>query len=161
MNWYRHLLLAFIFLLFTLLILFHIFPSLKFSFELLIFASFPFLIGSLLPDIDHPSSKIRKIFNLFLLIFSFVLSYTILSFILEFGVLFVLFFLLLTVAIFLITTIMIPKHRGPLHSGMSAVIFGIFCFLLIWKIYDFELGLVGGICGMLGYLSHVTVDYFT
>ena len=158
MKWYQHLLVG-LFAVFGILFVFSLFYNL--SPQLIVVTVVPLAFGSILPDIDHPSSKVRKIFNLFLLIFSLTLSYIFLSFIFEFNFLFIFFLFLVTIIIFLAVNAIIPRHRGLLHRGVSAVLFGILCFLITWKIFDFQISIISGVCGVIGYSSHLIVDRLT
>ena len=115
----------------------------------LLLSGFVLILGSVLPDVDHPFSKIRKSFRYVLFIFVF-LSFI---FLLNQGILetknsngtnsdsnsinsalFALFRLLISVIgsfiiVFLIDSL-IPGHRGIIHGFSFAFIFGILSFSL-------------------------------
>lgn len=112
--------------------------------------------SALVPDLDHDSSKGRKLLDACVIVFAFlggylwacggiacipdvsaVLPMIILS-LLIIGIYFVLF------------TLFKPKHRGITHTIAACVAFAILLYLL--------LGLRLAMAGSLGYFSHLIAD---
>ena len=111
---------------------------------LAIFAGF----SALLPDIDHDSSKIRKITDSAFILFSFVYSFfscpscDILSLLKS--------ALILIGLYFLIISLFKPKHRGITHSLLFVLIYALVLYLFF--------GINLAIAGFIGYLSHLVAD---
>lgn len=139
---------------FLIVVLFLVFLDGKYGNYKRIFAASVILIGSVLPDIDLPISKVRKSFRLltflagffvFLLFFSSFLANIVLVVLLSVAMSFVILFVLDS---------LIPYHRGPLHGISTSIFYGIFCGYLS--------GILGfgiiGIFGSLGYFSHIFLD---
>ena len=170
MLWYQHLIIGFV-LFFSVLYLYYFYSESEMiggSVDTKIFfiLGLPILLGSILPDIDHPFSKIRKLFNLFLLFLAFIFSF---SFITSFVIIFDLkppfysIFLstfVLTLFIYYGTNFIIPPHRGPLHTMIAAAVFGFLCFFV--SVFFFSLdpnvSLLAFSAGVIGYSSHILVD---
>lgn len=122
-----------------------------------------FLAGSLLPDIDHPKSKPRKVmrYALVALFFALMLLWgfgelcSILGGFCDYAL------LLGAVLPFLLVSLVersIPSHRGLLHSPIAALVYGGICFL-IFQVALGEGGLFIGVAGCSGYLAHLLLDF--
>lgn len=112
-------------------------------------------VSALAPDIDHDSSKIRKTANMAVPIGAFAFSIAVsctglfpcvLSNIGSIAIL----GLAITGLYAIIITFAKPKHRGITHTIFSALIFGLF----IWLVSDIRLALAG----FAGYSSHLFAD---
>lgn len=130
------------------------------------FSVLAFLTGSILPDVDCPSSTPRKSFRTLLAI---ALAIVALLFLynhynnlspycsIAFGnscvILIPLATLLLAFLSFKFIDKTIPSHRGILHSPLSALAFGLVCFLA--SNYSFPVG----VSAFLGFLSHLALDF--
>ncbi len=112
---------------------------------LVIFSLFGGLCA-LVPDLDHDSSKGRKILDLVAILFALVLAY----FINGFGLAMLLTFLVISGAYFVIFKLFKPKHRGITHTIFACFVFAIGLFLLAGK----EIAMAG----FVGYLSHLLAD---
>ena len=141
MDWKSHIVIGFIG---TAVILY----LLSISLDLLILLSLFSGLSALLPDIDHDSSKIRKITDKSVIIiaagYSFLTCRTcgILELVKQ--------TLIITGLYFLIMTFAKPKHRGITHSILFAGMYGAALFLF------FNIHLA--IAGFVGYVSHLIAD---
>jgi len=112
-------------------------------------------ICALAPDIDHDSSKIRKIANVTVPIaalgFSFAATCTA-GYMCNLEDLraVVLLGLAITGVYMIVITFCKPKHRGITHTIFSALIFG----LIIYVFSDLNFALAG----FTGYASHLVAD---
>lgn len=112
-------------------------------------------VSALAPDIDHDSSKIRRISNITVPIAAFGLSFA--STCAE-GVMctledlrsVVILGLAITGLYMIIITFFKPKHRGITHTIFAAFIFAIFIY--IFSDLNFALA------GFAGYSSHLLAD---
>ncbi|MEM4360144.1 MAG: metal-dependent hydrolase [Candidatus Bilamarchaeaceae archaeon] len=111
-------------------------------------------VSALAPDIDHDSSKIRRIADLtvplFALLFSVSSRCAYLSCSLDAWQTILTSALALVGGYTIVLTYLKPKHRGIIHSLAFAVIYG----LLLLTISDFTFALFG----FLGYFSHLVAD---
>ncbi|MFH1448264.1 MAG: metal-dependent hydrolase [Candidatus Micrarchaeota archaeon] len=134
--------------------------------DLAIWVSLMFFLGSFAPDVDHPKSIPRRAATLSVSIILFV----------AFIILFFMFVptctdsvTCLVVAIpsscfasLVVThllTIIIPRHRGKLHSLKAALFFGISLFALVGISSPRTEALVLGAAAGGGYLFHLLVDF--
>lgn len=137
------------------------------SIELLLGAVF-FILGALMPDLDSPVSKPRRFMRKVILILALallLLSYQQLSSLCnEFAgesicVYLPLLSILLVFIVVYIADLMVPKHRGFLHSLSAALLYGVFAWLLM---LFFRVGVDSslriGAWAFGGYLSHLLVD---
>ena len=122
--------------------------------------------GSLVPDIDHPTSKIRKGFRKLLIVGSTALVYltitstfvgTLISeYVSE-------IWQILVVSIFTGVTIAyvidrsIPSHRGIIHGALAAMVYAVLCYVAM-IILNIGNPLIIAIGGLVGYLSHTITD---
>ena len=122
--------------------------------------------GSLVPDIDHPTSKIRKSFRKVLIVGSIALVYLIITspfvgtlisgYVSE-------MWQILVISIFAGVTIAyvidrsIPSHRGIIHGVLAAMVYAILCYLAA-IVLTIGSPLMIGIGGLVGYLSHTITD---
>ena len=126
------------------------------------------LIGSILPDLDHPSGKLRGmlrylIFGSLVLMLYFLLTQW--GYIATFAPGTMLSIISLSIILFFsyVITIglerFIPKHRGPIHRLTAAMIYMLFCGIAS---YTFKITLpeVAALAGGLGYLTHLISDMF-
>ena len=136
----------------------------RLSDQVLLLASFIFVVSSLIPDIDHPKSIPRKIARA--LFFVLVLCASIVILLLfakpePVATLLITPSLALLIA-FLLTFLFestIPGHREELHSKWTAWLFGLGVFLICLtglNLYDSALF---GISTATGYLFHILVDF--
>lgn len=132
--------------------------------ETLVVCSAAAILGSVLPDIDHPMSKIRKLFRfvlfLVLLIVIFLLLTTPSASAFVGKDIFIVFIasILLSALFVFVADMFIPPHRGPLHSVGAAAVYGIASGLLAIKIGS---AVAIGAAAALGYISHIIVDALT
>ena len=133
--------------------------------ELLVAGAF-FTVGAVMPDLDSPASKPRKFMRRVVFILAlifFLLVYPQLSAICDkfsdkssCAYLPVFAILVVFAAVYALDLI-IPKHRGFLHSFSAAVLYGITVWLLmhyLGAVSSFRIG-AWAFCG---YLSHLLVD---
>ncbi|MBI5227220.1 metal-dependent hydrolase [Candidatus Micrarchaeota archaeon] len=104
-------------------------------------------LSALVPDLDHDTSKGRKIMDWAVIVFSLILAYFASSGVVL-SMLF--FFFALVGAYFVIFKFFKPKHRGITHTIVACFVFSILLFFLAGK--DFA------IFGFVGYLSHLLAD---
>jgi hypothetical protein len=140
----------------------------KLSMNVLIIASFVFIIGSVLPDLDSPFSKPRRIFRkvilaiMILLIFVFydgivsICNSTIKSYCAYSP----LFAALTPLLVLVILDALIPRHRGFLHSFSAAVVYGVFVLLILINKPSLSDSLIISLFGAIGYTVHILVDFF-
>jgi len=141
--------------------------------ELLVAVSATLLTGSVLPDIDHPFSRVRRTFRIVIFLIIFIMiclllmtqesskifselcrQYRCSDFVLIVQILSAL------VSSFVIVVIIdsfIPFHRGPLHGFFAAVGYGLVCGLLTASLNYVDYTLVA-VAGSIGYLSHILCD---
>lgn len=126
------------------------------------------LIGSILPDIDHPSGKLRGMLRYLIFGFVMLMLYFLLTnwgyiraftpgtmnSMVSLGV--VLFFSYVITVGF---EKLIPKHRGPIHRFTAALIYMLFC-----GVASHSFGIASpetvALAGGLGYLTHLISDMF-
>ncbi|MBO8160486.1 MAG: metal-dependent hydrolase [Thermosipho sp. (in: Bacteria)] len=129
-----------------------------------------FLVSSDLPDIDHSHSYLRRIFIIFVNIIVTYVEFTkeIIIKLLKFNYLipswyslkfaFSLFVGILTSKL---VDVIIPKHRGPLHSVWMAFIFGLMVSGYYWYMFSIMKNAVFlGIISTTGYILHLILDKF-
>jgi membrane-bound metal-dependent hydrolase YbcI (DUF457 family) len=140
--------------------------------SVLVLAGVAMLLGSVLPDIDHPFAYVRKAFRLILFvtisIFLFLfLSITAASQLIQqqcenYGCSnFVILVQLLISAIvgFILVMVIdffIPFHRGPLHGLTAAVGYAIICGIISMTCTPSYFAIAAA--GLIGYLSHIIPD---
>jgi len=140
--------------------------------SMLIPSAFALLLGSVVPDLDHPFSHIRKAFRTlsFILIFAFVMlvltTQTASTFIqgqcLAMGcqdsILLVQIIASIVISFFavLLLDFIIPFHRGPLHGVIAAVGYSVLCGLVSMN-YTQSYFVIAA-AGLLGYLTHIIPD---
>ncbi len=111
-------------------------------------------VSALVPDIDHDSSKIRKIANITVPItalgFSFVATCTGIVCTLNDLRSTIILGLAITGLYMIVITFFKPKHRGITHTIFSALIFSLFIY--IFSDLNFALA------GFAGYSSHLVAD---
>jgi len=108
-----------------------------------------FLISSLLPDIDSPSSKPRRYFRLF--VFASFVAIALLYYSTLASIHFIFPFVFPFIG-FAAVEFSIPGHRGFLHSPAAAILWGLFIFLFLRSP-------LAGIAAAFGYSTHLLVDY--
>lgn len=108
----------------------------SFTTKQVVIACFIVLIYSILPDIDTPSGKLRRIFTPAILILALI------SIILQ-----LYFVALIAVSVLLFLSFL--KHRGKLHSLAAALVFS-----LPLMYYDTFFC----IFALIGYFSHLVLD---
>ena len=126
------------------------------------------LIGSILPDLDHPSGKLRGmlrylVFGSLVLILYFLLTEW--GYVAAFTPGTMISIISLSIILFFsyVITIglerFIPKHRGPIHRFTAAMIYMLFCGAApyTFKIISPE---IVAIAGGLGYITHLISDMF-
>jgi len=112
-----------------------------------------FLLGSVIPDIDHPLAIIRRVMFAALFIggvaaiifFCYSYGCSALEF---FGALFM--FLLL----FVILEKIIPGHRGVIHGLIGTILFGLTLFIITKSVSLASFGFGG-------YLLHIAIDFLS
>jgi hypothetical protein len=127
-------------------IAFHIFFALLLGILLINFFHVPLyyfiflIIGASFPDIDLSNSFIRKVLNLIAVLIAVYLLITTFNWINS----------LLFLGVWFLLTWIIPRHRGIVHSYLSAVILS----ALVWILFGVEAGLMF----FVGYVSHLVAD---
>jgi membrane-bound metal-dependent hydrolase YbcI (DUF457 family) len=140
--------------------------------SILIPSAIALLSGSVLPDIDHPFSKVRQAFRLLAFLILLVLSsvffsitpvqqifqdqcitygceeYTLLVQLIVAAI--VSFILVMVIDFF------IPFHRGPLHGVAAAVGYAFLCGILAMN-YSSSYFIIAA-AGLIGYLAHIIPD---
>ncbi|MEM4707558.1 MAG: metal-dependent hydrolase [Candidatus Anstonellales archaeon] len=115
----------------------------NFDYLLVVFS----VLGALAPDIDHDSSKIRKIIDFSFPILAFFMTYSYLKNINE--MLFI--YTLALIGIYhIIITYLKPRHRGIMHTFIFALVVSIIIY--------FMFSLTAGILFFIGYASHLVAD---
>jgi inner membrane protein len=111
-------------------------------------------LSALVPDIDHESSKARKIADfsapVFALLFAVSSECANLSCSADIWKVVVIIALALVGVYTIIMTYFKPKHRGMVHSISFAVFYGLLLFLLS----DLSFALIG----LAGFVSHLVAD---
>jgi membrane-bound metal-dependent hydrolase YbcI (DUF457 family) len=131
------------------------------------------LLGSVLPDVDHPFSHVRKVFRLiafvliFVFLFLFLLTPLIASFMqdkcLSFGcenyllIVQIIVAAIISFIIVMIIDFFIPFHRGPLHGIAATVGYSIVCGIIAMNYFPSDYFLIAA-AGLVGYLSHIIPD---
>jgi len=124
------------------------------------------LIGSILPDIDHPAGKLRGMLRYLILGSVVLLLYFLLTlsgYLSSFAPGTIASVLALGVILFLsyIITIgiekMMPKHRGPIHRFTAAAIYAVLCGVAALS-FGIPSPEVIGAAGFIGYLTHLLSD---
>jgi len=159
-HWYLHVALGLI-----LMFLFVITFSGESAYMLLI-GSIALVLGSLVPDIDHPKSKIRQSLRvlmflviLFCILFvldiqnmvDFLSNYTDVPMLAA-----AIAALFASVFIVFLFDSMIPPHRGPMHRLTAAAVYGALCGIIA-LVVNSNAALTAG-AGFAGYLSHLLGD---
>ncbi len=106
---------------------------------------------SILPDIDHPKSKVSQLLYFLVFALSFIFIEPIIQKYFAFSISIVLN-LLFSATIIILWLAVKPRHRGVTHSLLFAVAFAILAF------YFYGLGIC--IAGLASYLSHIVLDKF-
>ncbi|MBI5046379.1 metal-dependent hydrolase [Candidatus Micrarchaeota archaeon] len=143
-NWRNHIVFGAIL---TILVFYFVF-SLRDFFQLFILTS----VGgtsALVPDLDHDTSKGRKIADVLVILFAGIFSYYIYINAPSLPNLFFVFFAIIGVY-FVLFKIFKPRHRGITHTLFANAIFSIFIFLVF--------GMSFAIAGLVGYFSHLIAD---
>ncbi len=138
----------------SIIVFLFVFPVDKFMLMVLaIFSAF----SALVPDLDHETSKLRKLLNIFLPLglFAFVLlkscpDFQCSAFSFDFFLLLIKEWLVMCGLYFIVMTYLKPKHRGITHTLFAGAVYG----LLVYSV----LGLYFGLSGLLGYCSHLLAD---
>jgi len=123
--------------------------ELGYSLDSLIAPFLLFAVSAMLPDIDSPVSRPRKYFRYLLLIWLAIISvayYSTLS-----SIHFLVPFAFPVLGYFAID-LLIPKHRGVMHSGSVALAWGAVIFLLMRSP-------VAGLAAAFGYGTHLLIDF--
>ncbi len=119
-------------------------------------------IGSTLPDIDNKKSRAFRRMNFFIAVgvFSAVfyyLSKTASS--LEKAVISVIVSALITLGVVLTVTFIMPRHRGPIHSFKTGMIYGLFVLIISFFIFrNYLLAVLIGFFAFLSFASHLLLD---
>lgn len=124
------------------------------------------IIGSILPDLDHPSGKLRGalrylVFGSVILLLYFFLTES--GYITIFGPGTLLSIIALAVILFLSYAITIglersiPPHRGPIHRLTAALVYALFCGIASYS-FGIAYANIVGLAGGLGYLTHLISD---
>lgn len=123
-----------------------------------ILASLFFVVGSILPDIDHPSSIPRK--SLRQLLFIFALFFGAFLFLEHSSNIYLalVFFVIPFLAVFILDST-IPAHRKFFHTLNAAFLFSIAIFFLSLTKLPFVGSLLLASCGFAGYVLHLILDF--
>ena len=159
-------------LLFGIIVLILFYFTIRPELSVLIPSAFALLLGSVVPDLDHPFSHIRKAFRTlsFILIFAFVMlvltTQTASTFIqgqcLAIGcqdsILLVQIIASIVISFFavLLLDFIIPFHRGPLHGVIAAMGYSVLCGLISMGYTPSHFIIAAA--GLLGYLTHIIPD---
>src|SRR5271157_3186925 len=132
----------------------------------LLLAGALFLVGSVMPDLDSKSSKPRRfarILALVLVISALFFAYPLLSWDCSAVAGSVCFYMPLVLAFLAVGAVyaidlLVPKHRGFMHSFSAAMVYGAGVFLLV--LYTgIGSSLILGAWAFGGYVSHILVDF--
>ena len=130
------------------------------------------VLGSIIPDIDHPKSKVRNVFRSLMLIGIISAIYLFVSNIvmIDFSAInqtysndLLLVLISFSVSLFIavvLTTILetfIPRHRGSVHRIFAGLAYAVLIFI-ISLFYGFTDPLFISFWGFLGFLAHLIVD---
>jgi membrane-bound metal-dependent hydrolase YbcI (DUF457 family) len=126
------------------------------DFPELIFLAFFGALSALLPDLDHESSKGKKILDSMMVVFALVFAYMYSCA----GNLcvpgpedvsgFAIVFLTIMGVYFVFFRFFKPRHRGITHTLAACSVFGVLVY--------FVAGFVPALAGFAGYLSHLVAD---
>jgi membrane-bound metal-dependent hydrolase YbcI (DUF457 family) len=126
------------------------------DFPELVFLAFFGALCALLPDLDHESSKGRKILDSAMLLIALIIGWLFacggsvcvpaVESLYSIGTV---FFIILG-AYFFIFRVFKPRHRGITHTLVSCFAFGVLVY--------FAAGFVPALAGFSGYLSHLVAD---
>lgn len=105
------------------------------------------VLGALAPDIDHDSSKIRRIIDWSFPVLAFFMAYSYFRALNE--IVFV-YALALIGAYHIVITYLKPKHRGITHRLAFAFILS----AIIYFLFLFD----AGVLFFIGYISHLAAD---
>ena len=120
------------------------------AFNSLTINSFIFVaLCSILPDIDHPKSKISQLMYFLVFTLSFLFIQPIIQKYFNFAMS-IIITLLFSITVIILWLAVKPKHRGITHSLIFAIAF------MLTAVY-FE-GLIIGISGFASYASHILAD---
>jgi membrane-bound metal-dependent hydrolase YbcI (DUF457 family) len=126
------------------------------------------LIGSILPDLDHPSGKLRGMLRYLIFGFLVLMLYFLLTqwgYVSAFVPGSTMSIVSLSIILFLgyVITIglekFIPKHRGPIHRFTAALVYTFFCGVACYT-FNILSPEVAALAGGLGYLTHLISDIF-
>jgi inner membrane protein len=123
-----------------------------------------FILSSLLPDIDHPKSIPRKAFKhaVFwpVLFASFIIAQsTIACEGIPCLILYAVVALIASRLFLLAIELLIPKHRGKIHSKIAGLVLGAFVLAVSYPFAGPVLSLSFGLFSFLGYSFHLLVDF--
>ncbi|ANQ54270.1 hypothetical protein BG95_07565 [Thermosipho sp. 1063] len=132
--------------------------------KVIAFGFFLFVLSSDMPDIDHNHSFLHKFIRLlvisFVIYFEFTKKIIISFFDLNVG-LYLRFLIAFLTGLFfgILFEIIIPKHRGPLHTFWAALIYGGIMFSGAYYLgFKTENSAFLGIISTIGYLVHIIMD---
>ncbi|ABR31211.1 hypothetical protein SU69_06905 [Thermosipho melanesiensis] len=127
---------------------------------------FIFVLSSDMPDIDHNHSLLHKFVKLLVVssvvYFEFTRKVIVTFFDLQIGV-YLRFLISLLVGLFsgVLYEILIPRHRGPLHTIWAALIYGGIIFSGVYYFgFQLENAIFLGIISTAGYILHLLMDIF-
>lgn len=153
----------------TLVLLLILFPTVHWGlipFGMIPFVAIALMSGAVLPDIDQDSSIPRRVLNgavfvISLFIFASLFQSNWWLFSRPYGDLMAIALaVLLPFGAVWLVDLMMPRHRGILHSGWAAALFGFVLFLSLVLI-NFGLfnAAVIGASGFVGWITHRAVDF--
>lgn len=141
MNWKLHCLLAVVLSFGVFYFFFHVNNTILLL-QFLILSG----LSALIPDLDHETSKGRKILDALVIILAILFSY----FVYSISISAVYLFLVIVGAYFIIYKLFKPKHRGITHSLVLCLGFSILIYYLLGELF--------AIAGFIGYGSHLLAD---
>ncbi|MGB9635324.1 MAG: metal-dependent hydrolase [Candidatus Micrarchaeia archaeon] len=128
------------------------------SIETSITAGLIVLGSSLLPDVDHKDATARKAYRtigmVVIAILLFVVAFTVLNIELIYSII---ISALLSTLLIKFSEMLIPKHRGIMHTFQFAIVLSSVLFLLLISM-GIKDALLYSICCFVGYASHLLID---
>lgn len=154
--------------LFWIIWLIYLMMNYSFKTERLIFLAivgfFFCFVGASLPDVDQKKSRAFKRLRFMVAIVTFVITFVMLvPGINQKEIMSILYILtisvLVTIAVVVLLHALIPKHRGPIHSFKTGVVYAVIVLVLGYiLIQNIELSLILTLFAFMSFASHLVLD---
>ncbi|NYZ80200.1 metal-dependent hydrolase [Candidatus Micrarchaeota archaeon] len=120
-------------------------------------------IGSTLPDIDSTKSNAFKRMQFIATIMAFTISFVSLAGVFGTSMTGVVYLIaasaLITVVVLIILRVVLPRHRGPIHSVAAGAIYGVIVLVLSYVLlFDIWMALLVAFFAFLSFASHLALD---